>query len=228
MGSEDLFHKKSKLNGLKRKAATRVRQPRILIVCEDSKSSAFYFEAMANDLRLSAVDVRGKECGSAPSSLFNYAKNQYELSKKEGKKYDAVYCVFDKDQPTCFDATVTSINELKANKKPFSAITATPCFEFWLLLHFEYDASPYAATGNKSICDCAISKLQPYWKEVFGVDYGKNKRDIYTRLKGDKAAAAIQHAYRLADENVKINSNNPQTNMYVLVEYLQTLSQNRQ
>lgn len=227
MGSEDFFHKKSKLNGLKRKAATRLRQPRILIVCEDSKSSKFYFEAMANDLHVKVV-VEGDKCGSAPKSVLDYAKKQYEQSKKDGDGYDTVFCVFDRDKHACFDATVTAINNLKANKKPFSAITATPCFEFWLLLHFEYDASPYAATGNKSICDCANSKLQPYWKEVIGVDYGKNKRDIYTRLKGDKATAAIQHAKRLTDENLKIDSNNPQTNMHELVECLQTLSQNRQ
>ena len=223
MGSENLFHKKSKLNGLKRKAATRLRQPRILIVCEDSKSSKFYFEAMANDLHVKVV-VEGDKCGSAPKSVLDYAKKQYEQSKKDGDGYDTVFCVFDRDKHACFDATVTAINNLKANKKPFSAITATPCFEFWLLLHFEYDASPYAATGNKSICDCANSKLQIHWQAAFGDLYGKRKRDIYPNLKGDKGTVAIQHAKQLMADNLKNASVNPQTNIHELVEYLQSLS----
>ena len=227
MGSENLFHKKSKSNDLKRKVATRERQSHILIVCEDSKSGAFYFEAMANDLHVNA-SVEGDKCGSAPKSVLVYAKEKYEQSKKEGDAYDAVYCVFDRDQHPCFNATVAAINDLKTNKKLFFAITTTPCFEFWLLLHFGYTAKSYAATTQKSPCDCANADLQTYWKKAFGVEYGKNKRDIYPSLKGGKATAAIQHAKRLTDENLKIDSNNPQTNMHELVECLQTLSQNRQ
>ena len=226
MGSEDLFHKKSKSIDLKRKVATRERQSRILIVCEDSKSSKFYFEAMAIDLHVNAT-VEGDKCGSAPKSVLVYAKDKYEQSRKDGDAYDAVYCVFDRDQHPCFDATVTAINDLKTNKKPFFAITTTPCFEFWLILHFEDTAKPYAATTQKSPCDCANADLQTHWKKAFNVEYGKNKRDIYPKLKADKTVIAIQHAKKLVAENLKNGSVNPQTNIQELVEYLQTLSQNR-
>ena len=224
MGSEDLFHKKRErtANDLKRQKATpsnpaRQPQPRILIVCEDSKSSAFYLEDLAKrDLNLDAVTVEGKRCGSAPSSVLQFAQEQYDNSKKDRNAYDRVYCVFDRDKHDCFDATVQAIADIKS-KNTFFAITATPCFEFWLLLHFVYDTSPYQPSGNKSSCDNANSKLKLHW-----ADYGKSKRGIYTFIK-DKTQAAVTNAKQLASENLKTGSNNPQTNMHELIEYLQSI-----
>ena len=229
MGSDNLFHKNRERNvaSFKSKKPKISQGLRVLIVCEDSKSSVFYFEEMVKDLGLTAVKVRGKECGSAPSSVLKYAQNQYEQSKKEGDTYDAVYCVFDRDQHPCFDATVAAINDLKTNKKPFFVITTTPCFEFWLLLHFAKYTSPYQVSGNKSSCDNANADLQTHWKKAFNVEYGKNKRDIYPNLKADKTVIAIQHAKKLVAENLKNGSINPQTNMQELVEYLQSLSKKR-
>lgn len=223
MGSDNLFHKNRErtVNDLKRNKATRTNparepQPRILIVCEDSKSSAFYLEDLIRDLSLSAVGVRGKECGSAPSSVLSYALDEFSRSRKEGDAYDRVYCVFDRDQHACFDATVQAVAGLKP-KNVFFAITTTPCFEFWLLLHFDYYSTPYQATANKSSCDNANSKLKSRW-----ADYGKNKRGIYAFNK-DKMQTAIINAKRLGNENLTTGSNNPQTNMHDLVEYLQSI-----
>ena len=234
MGNEDLFHKNRERktsdfgrNKAKRGNPSKQAQRHILIVCEDSKSSAFYFEAMANDLSLSAVKVRGKECGSAPSSVLTFAEAQYAQSIKDGDKYDAVYCAFDRDKHTCFDATISKIQALTLKKKPFFTITTTPCFEFWLLLHFTYTTKAYAATAQKSSCDCANTDLQIHWQSAFELEYGKNKRDIYPKLKGEKTSGAIKHAKLLMDENLQNGSINPQTNMHELVEYLQSLATNK-
>jgi hypothetical protein len=223
MGSEDLFHKKRErsTNDLKRNTATRNNptrqpQPRILIVCEDSKSSAYYLEELAKDLGLNAVTVEGKRCGSAPSSVFAFTKQQYDNSVKDRNAYDRVYCVFDRDQHTCFDATVQAIADMKS-KDTFFAITTTPCFEFWLLLHFDYSSQAYNVTGNKSPCDNAHSDLQKKW-----ADYAKSKRGVYANTR-DQLATAITNAKQLAIENLKTGSTNPQTNMHELIEYLQSI-----
>ena len=104
MGSEGLFHKKRErtADDLKRKKVTpsnpaRQPQPRILIVCEDSKSSAFYLEELAKDLGLNAVTVEGMRCGSAPSSVLAFAQEQYDNSIKDRNPYYRVYCVFDRE-----------------------------------------------------------------------------------------------------------------------------------
>ena len=184
MGSEDLFHKKRERTAtdLKRKKLTRSSparqpQPRILIVCEDSKSSAYYLEELAKDLGLNAVTVEGERCGSAPKSVLEYAQKLYVQSKQDGDSYDRVYCVFDRDQHSCFDTTVEVVINLTP-KDTFLAVTTTPCFEFWLLLHFVPNAKPYHVTQNKSPCDSANSDLKSHW-----VDYGKSKRGIYTLTK---------------------------------------------
>ena len=220
MGSEDLFHKNRErtANDFKRKKATRNNpsrqpQPRILIVCEDSKSSAFYLEELAKDLGLNAVTVEGERCGSALSSVLQFAQEQYANSVKDRNDYDRVYCVFDRDRHDCFDATVQSISQ----KNKFFAITTTPCFEFWLLLHFPLKAKPYNATQDKSSCDCANDDLRLHW-----ADYGKSKRGIYMFTK-DKTQTAVANGKQLANENLKTGSNNPQTNMHELIEYLQSI-----
>ena len=50
----------------------------ILIVCEDSKSSPDYFDKFRKELRLSSVKVEvcGEECGSAPISVVDFAKEK--------------------------------------------------------------------------------------------------------------------------------------------------------
>ena len=223
MGSKDLFHKKRErtANDLKRQKATpsnpaRQPQPRILIVCEDSKSSAYYLQDLSRELGLNAVKVEGERCGSAPKSVLEYAQKLYVQSKQDGDAYDRVYCVFDRDQHPCFDITAEEVKSLRP-KNTFLAVTTTPCFEFWLLLHFAPNAKPYHATQNKSPCDNANSDLKSYW-----VNYGKSRRDIYTFTK-DKTQTAITFAKQLANDNIKTGSNNPQTNMHELIEYLQSI-----
>jgi hypothetical protein len=218
MGSENLFHKKRErlAKDLKRKKETRDVQSKILIACEDSKSSAFYLEDLAKDLGLSGVKVKGKECGSAPISVVKYAIAEYAKSKENGDAYDSVYCVFDRDQHDSFDEAVLKVKNI-VSKGKFFTITTTPCFEFWLLLHNGFESQPYQATGDKSPCDHVNSKLKLEW-----ADYGKSKRDIYARTK-DKLSDAILNAKQLVIENQKTTSSNPQTNLHELIEFLQCI-----
>lgn len=219
MGSEDLFHKKreQKARDYARKKSTRSGQPKILIVCEDSKSSAYYFEDLKEDFGLSALTVEGKRCGSAPISVVDFAVSEYEKSKKEDK-FDRVYCVFDGDKPAECNAAIQKLNTLTP-KNTFFAITTTPCFEFWLLLHFGYTSAAFVAKGKKSPCDCAGDQLKAADKFP---EYGKNKRQTYALTK-EKLTDAINNAKRLVQANLETQSNDPQTNMHELIEYLQSI-----
>lgn len=223
MGKDKFFHKNRERNALdlERRKQNRQRQPRVLIVCEDSKSSAYYFEDMAKVFGLSAVDVRGKECGSAPSSVLKYAEQEYE-QEKLSDPYDRVYCVFDRDQHKSFSPTVEKISALKTSGKPFFAITSTPCFEIWLLLHFNPVTHSYMPTGRRSPCDQAIIELR---KKATLDGYKKGVGGIYAKLSGQKMQDAIKHAKRLLKDNKKTGSDNPETNVHELVEYLASITQ---
>ncbi len=218
MGSDNLFRKgrAKKAKDLERKLSERQQQSRILIVCEDSKSSAYYFQDMAEAFGLKAVDVRGKECGSAPSSVLEYAEQEYNEELKSDP-YDRVYCVFDRDQNKSFSPTIKKISILKTSGKPFFAITSTPCFEIWLLLHFGYCARSYMPVGKRSSCTQALSELR---QNPNLAGYEKGAKGIYTMFSGQEMLDAIKHAKRLMQENQRTGSDNPSTNIYELVEYL--------
>jgi RloB-like protein len=222
MGSENLFHKRRerKATNLARKNKHRQQQPRILIVCEDSKSSAYYFEDMAKERGLKAVDVRGKECGSAPISVVTYALQVY-AAETDSDTYDGVYCVFDRDQHGSFDLAIRRISESQNSGKPFFAITSIPCFEIWLLLHFQDAAKPFTPAANRSACDQVVSELR---KKVPLRDYKKGRVGICALLSNSQMREAILRAKRIAEDNKKTGSDNPSTNVYELVEYLHSIA----
>lgn len=225
MGSDNFFHKKRKRKArdLERKLQQRQQQKRILIACEDSKSSAFYFEDMARAFGLKAVEVRGKECGTAPISVLEYASWQQYESERAGDPYDRVYCVFDRDQHDSFELAVREIGKLNQEGKPFYAITSTPCFEIWLLMHFKEVTNPFRPTG-KSPCDQVVSLLR---KEKSFSKYGKGQSGIYDRFSEKQKRAAIVNAKRLSMDNKKIRTSNPSTNIHELVAYLMEIKDSK-
>ena len=111
--------------------------PIMLIVCEGSETEPIYFNAVAKRLRLAAIEVRGAR-GSAPMTVVRDAVDSMIQRKTDANKsasiapYDEVWCVFDVDQhPKLKDAIAF------ADKYQIEVALSNPCFEFWLLLHFE-------------------------------------------------------------------------------------------
>jgi hypothetical protein len=131
---------------IKRQKPKREPYDRVLIVCEDSDSSPAYLRAVCDELRLSTanIEIKGEECGSAPISVVEYA---IKLIKKDNG-YDQVYCVIDRDQHKRFQEALE-----KAKGKKIKMIVSIPCFEYWLLLHFEFTTKSFQATERHSVCD---------------------------------------------------------------------------
>lgn len=83
-----------------------------------------------------------------PIQVVRYAKELFENGDRhkriQARAFEQVYAVFDRDDhDSYFDALVLaeSLNgKLKNDNKQaikFSSIASVPCFELWLLLHFE-------------------------------------------------------------------------------------------
>lgn len=189
---------------------------RILIVCEDSKHSVAYFRAFIKDKRLSSsfVVVCGEECGSAPQKVFEYAKER--LEEGDGDCFDRVYLVLDEDGHPRLNDTLKAVenhNMNKENKKPSTLITVIvsyPCFEYWILLHFE------ATTRSFSKCDDlrkAIKKhMLSYEKEGYG--------DLYNSHLKARTETAIKHSKYTQSKAVQERRENPSTKLYLLIEDL--------
>jgi RloB-like protein len=124
-------------DGLRRRSPFREVKRRILIVCEGIVTERHYF----NDLRIqtkSLVELN-IEPGGTPKTLVERAvdfKKSAEKAAKRAKdenlKFDVVWCVFDVDvHPFLAEA------QQQARDNGIKAAVSNPCFEFWVLLHFQ-------------------------------------------------------------------------------------------
>ena len=154
-------------NELGRKSPTRIPRRSILIVCEGEKTEPNYFEGLKKKHRLhtSGIKVVGEECGSDPTSVVRYA---CERKKDEsGTGFDEVWCVIDVeayDNPRDLTGALQT-----ASDNNIKIALSNPCFEVWLLYHFERVGRPF------DDCQDVIHKLEIYINNYAkGGDYFKD------------------------------------------------------
>ena len=135
--------KKRQARRLERKAGKRPLYPRILMVCEGSKTEKFYFDDIRQHWRISSADweVLPSELGTGPEKVVEFA----EQKAREEKKWDEVYCIFDRDDHVYYQTAILKAKSLDGKIRPndpiaassrFIAIPSVPCFELWYLIHF--------------------------------------------------------------------------------------------
>lgn len=133
-----------------RKQARRATYDRILIVCEGSKTEPNYLIEIRRAYRLQTANVviHPSELGTAPIQVVQYAKelleNGHPHKHIKARAFERAYVVFDRDDHESFFEAQHLVESLKGKilndeKKPivFETIVSVPCFELWLLLHFE-------------------------------------------------------------------------------------------
>lgn len=215
MGTENLFHlnKERAAKDLARRDSKRAPYDSVLIVCEGEKTEVNYFKNLIEVQRLNTANIEVTSCakGTAPITIVNYAIAQ----AKKRPYLDKVYCVFDRDDHSSFNQALQKIADLqsKKNKIKFFAITSTPCFEIWPLLHFKYTTKQFTRTQNNSGGDNLIAELRSHLP-----DYQKNITDLYERLKAH-LTTAFKNAERLREDNAITENKNPSTDVDQLVKY---------
>ena len=204
---------------LARRPPTRKSKDRVLIVCEGSKTEPNYLEELKEELGLSSTDVRvcGQECGSDPKDIVKYALRQFSIDSD----IDSVFCVFDRDGHTTFDAACAHVDQ-KRKKFPkgkrLQVIRSVPCFEYWILLHFEYSTAPIVSSRGKTAGECALSKVRMHL-----ATYNKGATGLYQQL-ADKIERAMINAARAVNEAQKNGTDNPITEMHMLISYLRSIA----
>lgn len=145
---------------LNRSAAKLVEKPSILIVCDGENTEPSYF----NQFRLSSATVRTVGEGYNTVSLVNRA-----IQLAEGKQYDQIWCVFDKDD---FDENNFNNAIAIAQGQGFGVAYSNQAFEYWLMLHLD---DHQGAGMHRDDYNGKINKLlQP-----FGVRYdGKGSKIV--------------------------------------------------
>ncbi len=115
----------------------------MLIVTEGTKTEPNYLNEIRREGRISGAHVRVLPAqGTQPLKVVSSA----EAFFKDSKEYERVYAVFDRDSNdlgsyrNALAKAVALDGKMKTSegaKVTFKAIPSVPCFEFWLLLHFE-------------------------------------------------------------------------------------------
>lgn len=199
------------------------RHDRVLIVCEDSKSSPNYFDELVRFERLSSVDVEiTGDCGSDPLSVVNKAIELYDKSVNDdnpASTFDLVYCVIDRDGHQNFAQAIDKLNSHSKNDKPFHMVRSYPCFEFWYLCHFAFTRTSIGSTGTKSSADKCIQLLNKEWNAAFNKKYEKSQTGIY-KLLYNNLSTAMSNAKGAFREAIATDEMTPSTEVHELVDKL--------
>lgn len=219
MGSDQLFHRRKakKTAALRREAQKRQPYDLVLIVCEGGKTEPNYLQELRDAYKLSTANIKivGDTCGSSPRNVVEYALAEYQKEKK----YNRVYCIFDKDRHPTYSEALQKIRTVRLGKgDSIYGITSVPCFEVWILLHFVYTTKSFGSTGaSGSICAAVIKDLKRHLPT-----YGKGDVGLFSSLL-ERLPQAIVHANQLEKYEAGSGCDNPSTRMHHLVEYLSGL-----
>ena len=148
----------------RRKHFTEPR-PRILVCCEGQVTEPSYFNRLKREGHNILLHVEVKPGGKVPQTLVDYALDLKREAEKKARgqkddnlKYDEVWCVFDVDaHPHLLDA------KQKAEANRIEMAISNPCFELWLLLHFQDQRAHIERHQVQSACR---GHMPGYDKEV--------------------------------------------------------------
>jgi len=201
-------------NSFKRQKPKFKPQPKVLVICEDSKSGRRYLEDASLHFRVTVL-VEITHCGK--TDPLNIVK---EAISRQGK-FDHIFCAIDRDTHETFDE---ALNLAKSSKK-VEIIVSYPCFEFWLLLHFGYNRKPYAAAGKSSAADLLIKALRVHPDLV---KYYKGEDMGLFQLLLNRLTEARRIAPKVLAEAIASEQMNPSTRLHELLDFFEKLSSPQQ
>lgn len=183
------------------------QQPRVLVLCEDTKSSLNYLQDASKYFRSHAI-VKIINCGkNDPLSIVKEAI-------KNKKNYDNVYCVIDRDKHPEFNDALGLVTLQRNKGNDIELIASYPCYEYWLVLHFTYTRKPHSATDTHSSCDLQIKDLC----QKNGMhDYKKSDKGLFDLLI-DRLPIAMSNAEKSMQDAIKSHEYNPSTRIHELIQ----------
>ena len=144
--------------------------------------------------------------GSAPISVVQCAEKK--CAERGG--YEKVYCVMDRDGHESFDQARATIKALAGRTRkplPIEEAVSIPCFEVWVLLHFERADPPF----NR--CIDVIQRI----RDNHMPGYEKANRAVIKQLM-QKIDEAISNAQWL-ETRAANNNHNPFTSIHKVVQH---------
>lgn len=181
-------------NSAKRKKPSREERTLILIVSSE-KTEPAYFSGLNRHLANPAYKLKITGRGEDPKKLVQFAS-------KYRSEYDHVWCVVDVDE---FDIAPTAT---LANARNVALAISNPCFEYWLLLHFEHCRTPMTRC-TEEVAPRLRKHLPSY-----------EKQDLDFSDFADRLEDAVHRAKRQCADFGEEYLVNPSTGVWALVELL--------
>ena len=186
---------------------------RVLVLCEDSKSSKTYLEDASKYFRATAQVKIAHPGRTDPLGVVSAGVKQQSV-------FDTVYCVVDRDSHANWAQAI----DLARGHPKIRMVRSFPCFEFWLLLHFGYTRAGYMPAGVLSAADQVVRDL----KQKDGMhDYAKGSiNGLFNKLCGKAEAmlnTACTHGDRTLHDAENDGNPNPSTEMQNLIRELRKL-----
>lgn len=136
-----------------------------------------------------------------------------KTAKENSDYFKHIFCIIDKDTIENLKKYEKKVKEIKNLDKNHNVtlIVSNPCFEYWILLHFENTRKNYDC--NSSPCNQLIEKCLK--KHIAGYEKNYNFKNIV-----DDYKTAYKNAKSLQDEDGSY------TRMPILIDYLENLKSN--
>lgn len=188
----------------------------MLIVTEGTKTEPDYFDEIRVENRVGTAYIMAIPAdGTQPLKVVTYAEKKF----KETKAFDHVFAVFDRDSHPIDSyqnalAKAAALNGTLKNTegKPvsFTALPSVPCFEYWLLLHYQNQ-------GAFVERDVIYQRLRGYWPQ-----YAKGVANVYAHT-SPNFAAAKERAVAIRRQFAPESGTESYTKIDVLVDLLKTI-----
>ncbi len=195
---------------LERRKASLAGRATALIVCEGRCTEPHYVRGLLEHLGVNAAnaEIRTGSYSTDARALVRDAQARF----RRNPEYDRVFVVLDGDQRHLAEARTEAGMSLKkagGGRVSVELIVSAPCFEYWLLLHFEHTTRDYSSAEVTRALSAHLT------------DYAKGDRDVFAKVRSGLADAEVR-AVRGSREIAGAAS--PRTDMPILVEVLRGMS----
>lgn len=197
--------------------AVRSNPKTLYIVCEGQRTEPNYFLGLKtrDDVRRRfALTVESARGGDA-LAVVNHAINLLRRKRDPQIPNLQVWCVLDVEGQNSADILRQALQ--KAQQAGISVFLSNPCFEIWLVAHFERTNRPFhTAMDAKSYFSAN------HWRKLTGRGYTEADPQLYELLqdKIDTAVANSKHVLEILHDSPNCSQSNSSTEIYTPVERL--------
>ncbi len=125
---------------LRRAKGTKAEKQRVLVYCEGANTEEIYLKGIKRELRDRPISIVVGPADGEPMALVRDAiKHRNRVANDPEERFDHVWCVFDVEAAKPFNRPHGRLEEAvtTARRAGIDCALSNPCFELWLILHFQ-------------------------------------------------------------------------------------------